>query len=137
MDLSPQLESRYTEYLSNISFLQDEDTIIDTASLSHTTETDLLDVALEFNTTPYMDQCETFALIRPVNVVSKFDLKELKVLDNAFREVEERSASMLQEFELRLWDDEISFHDPTVKPLKGKLWLTMHCTLIYYSTYYT
>lgn len=120
-DLPSDQESRYTEYTNNISFLQGEDVILDAVSSQSTSETDLLGVSLELDSAPYLDDCECFAAIRPVNLISKFALQEVKVIDNAFRETEERATSLLSEFECRLWDDEIAFHDPTVKPLKGKL----------------
>lgn len=122
VDPSTHIESRYTDYIGEISFPHDEEVVSEIASLQSTNETDLLDVAVEFNNVPDFEACERFGAIRPVNVVSKFRLKEVKTLDSGFREAEERASYLLQDFEARLWEDEISFHDPTVKPLKSRLY---------------
>lgn len=121
LDPSPSLESRYTEYMNSLSFPNDEEGIIEGTYTQVTNETDLLDVAIEFNTVPYLDPCECFFAVRPVNVASKFKLKEVKVANEGLREADGRVVYLLEDFETRLWEDEISFHDPTVKPLKGIL----------------
>ena len=113
-------ESRYTEYLGSLS-LKVDNRLEDGSCTWSINETDLLGAALELSnmSSQLIEEQETLSAIRPVKVTSKYNLNEIKIPENEFTEIEGRFVSLLQEFESRLWEDEIAFRDPTVNSLKG------------------